>query len=114
MTSANFIMKRPNVDYGEWHEHYILPWGDCHPDYTAIPVGKPMGVKVCKRRESRIAETPKGNQMAYWGQENLYEPGKPETRNFNNLSRDQRKIPEEVKFYVREKKVDRFQGVGIL
>lgn len=115
MTSANFIAKRPNVYYGPWYDHYIRPWGECHPDYTGIPIGKSTGVKVCVRTENRTAENPNlpRGKRYFEKQENVYYPEKNETREFNNLPREKRKIPEQVIHYVREMNCHKFLGTGI-
>lgn len=54
MTSSFKLSKRfqeaDTWSFGSWDEHYIRPWGECHPDFVAIPIGHPEGVKVCVRR----------------------------------------------------------------
>jgi len=37
---------------GGWEDHYLRPWGDCHPDFMAIPISNPDGTKVCVRRNA--------------------------------------------------------------
>jgi len=35
---------------GDWDDTYLRPYGECHPDFKAIPIGNPYGVKMCVRR----------------------------------------------------------------
>jgi hypothetical protein len=35
-----------------WYDHYIRPFGKCHPDFDTYLIGDdPRGVKICVRRE---------------------------------------------------------------
>lgn len=44
---------RGNFDFGPWYDHYIRPFGKCHPDFDTVVLGcDPRGVKVCKRRQT--------------------------------------------------------------
>lgn len=56
MTSSLKIALReanPEIfNFGPWYDHYIRPFGKCHPDFDTIVIGcDPRGVKVCKRRK---------------------------------------------------------------
>jgi hypothetical protein len=62
MTSSYLLKKRfenaktwsfGNADspLGGWEDHYIRPYAECHPDYEALPIEHPMGVKVCVKRK---------------------------------------------------------------
>jgi len=49
----------PGNTLGGWEDHYITPGHthECHPDYTAIPIGNPYGFMVCKRKtEKKVCE----------------------------------------------------------
>lgn len=55
--SSSFRLKKRREALETWSfgpdaDHYIRPWAECHPDYTAIPIGNPDGVKVCVRNRS--------------------------------------------------------------
>lgn len=43
----------PNNSLGGWEDHYIIPGGtrECHPDYTAHPIGNPYGFMICAKRK---------------------------------------------------------------
>lgn len=63
---------------GGWEDHYVRPWGECHPDYTAIPIGHPTGVKVCVRRydgpcPANPNEVARDNNGYHRGSVNLYD-----------------------------------------
>ena len=122
MSSSLFLKKRPDYDFGPWHDHYVSAWSDCHPDYEPIYLRKYGGVKVCKRTVDRTAPTPISSGPAPTrvegpvirrNQQNIYHPGRGETRLHNNLSRPERVIPQEVRKYVKECKVKTFEGTGI-
>jgi len=42
----------PRHDFGPWYDHYVRPFGKCHPDFltTIINGDDARGVKVCTRR----------------------------------------------------------------
>ena len=57
MTSSYKLKKRfkhpEKYDFGHQFDHYIRPFGKCHPDFDTILIGDdPRGVKICKRRAS--------------------------------------------------------------
>lgn len=98
MTSSVYIKKRleqpnlwsfgglPGETMGGWEDHYVRTFGECHPDFTAIPLGHVDGVKVCVRRtdtcERRFGDTAfleqkarEQEQQGYWrASVNLYDP----------------------------------------
>jgi hypothetical protein len=38
-------------DFGPWYDHYVQPFGKCHPDFNTVVLGNdPRGVKVCMRK----------------------------------------------------------------
>jgi hypothetical protein len=85
MSSSFFLKKRkeqvplwafrlPDSTLGGQDDHYVRPFGNCHPDFTAIVIGdNPDGVKICVRRTnedgSRIANAPstRDNSRKYNG-----------------------------------------------
>lgn len=76
----------PDSVMGGQDDHYLRSYGECHPDYMAIPIGNPTGVKVCVRRVDhcgrRFGETPLLEAQSkieqangyYRGSVNLYDP----------------------------------------
>ena len=103
MTSSFRLQKRfENADlwnFGAQSDHYIRPWGECHPDFTAIPIGHPHGVKVCVRRVREGGKPKCENNSVYNGTYgcslNLYEPGAPPTQISNPTLLEYRKVPDE-------------------
>jgi hypothetical protein len=75
MTSTFLLKKRfekkdvwsfgdKSAPLGGWEDHYVRPYGECHPDYMAMPIGHPTGVKVCVRKyDGPTPEDP--NKIAY-------------------------------------------------
>jgi hypothetical protein len=73
---------------GGQDDSYLRSYGECHPDFMAIPIGNPTGVKMCVRRVDpygrRFGETPTINATkelvdqklnGYWrASPNLYDP----------------------------------------
>lgn len=112
----NFIPPVENSVYGGMENHYIKPWGECHPDYEAIPVNKKSGVKICVRKIShdppQIKIYPSGN---YTNSKGLYEPGNHETRISNDLPPGKRTSPNEEYLYQRGyfRVHNRYNGTGI-
>lgn len=55
MTSSFRIKKKfedqARWSFGPYWNHYVRPYGNCHPDYTSIPIGRPEGVQICVRRD---------------------------------------------------------------
>jgi hypothetical protein len=37
-------------DFGPWYDHYIKPFGNCHPNFNTTVIGGEGGVKVCTRK----------------------------------------------------------------
>lgn len=72
MSSSFRLCKRKgecNVwSFGDQSDHYIREWGDCHPDFVAVPIGHPDGIKVCIRKGSPYA-TKVGTKVGEIGDE---------------------------------------------
>lgn len=49
-TPVNYSPSLPGNTLGGMEDRYIRILGECHPDFTAIPIGKPTGAKLCIRR----------------------------------------------------------------
>lgn len=111
--STSLYLKRRDADFGPWYDHYVSPWAECHPNYAAISLRKEGGVKVCVKVADTVAKTPSpmGYQRVH-GASNLY-GGNEETRLHNNLPRDQRVIPIEVRKYIRECPINTHKSLGI-
>jgi hypothetical protein len=67
---------------GPPEHHYIRPFGECHPEYTALPIGQPDGVKICSRTAPEIPYLPKPDpertkNRYYKFSSRLYEPENP-------------------------------------
>jgi hypothetical protein len=41
----------PTSTLGGIEDRYLKIQGDCHPDFTATPIGHPLGAKLCVRRQ---------------------------------------------------------------
>ena len=46
----NIRRRTPQLYFGSQSDHYIRANGHCHPDYTAVPIGRVDGPRVCIRR----------------------------------------------------------------
>ena len=79
MTSS-FLLQQKLRD--NWDDTYLRPYGECHPDYEATPIGNPYGVKMCVRRlvdghriGEKLAAQSKVPENGYFrGSVNLYDP----------------------------------------
>jgi hypothetical protein len=60
MSSSYRIKERqtgPAYQFGStWYDHYLVPFGNCWVGDTAIPIGRPDGVKVCVK--TRVDSVP--------------------------------------------------------
>jgi hypothetical protein len=87
-------------------DHYVRPFGECHPDFVAHPIGNPNGVKICVRRTDengkRIGVQAQENEIqkerymnGYWrGSVNLYDPTlKKPVQKWNPQAYHNRRIP---------------------
>lgn len=77
MTSSVYVKQRvadaQKWDFGDISDHYLRPWGECHPDYKAIPIDNPYGVKVCVKRHPEPTSPPVFNGY-FRASPKLYEP----------------------------------------
>jgi hypothetical protein len=126
MTSSYLLQQRfahgkdwrfgnPDAPYRGMEDHYLRPWGECHPDYEANPIGTPTGAKVCVRRPFRRETTPTP-QGYFRGSVNLYAPqDRVPSQKWNPYPYHDRRIPWEGQL-VRDGYVDlptRYNGTGI-
>lgn len=111
--SSSLYLKRRDQDFGPWYDHYVSPWAECHPNYMSIQLRKEGGVKVCVKVANTTAETPLASKyQKVRNAENLY--GEPtETRLHNDLPRDKRVVPVEVRKYIRESPINLQKSLGI-
>ena len=96
MTSS-FILKKldenpelwtystPGSTLGGMEDRYLRISGECHPDFIAVPIGKPTGTKLCVRRtepdgrpissamRDKAKKTIEDNQGYHRGSVNLYD-----------------------------------------
>jgi hypothetical protein len=80
--------KEKDWEFGPWYDHYVRPFGKCHPDFDTILLnGDPRGVKVCVRREEEdygtINKYP--NFGLYRYSRNLYDPLNYKNKNFDTV-----------------------------
>lgn len=65
-TSSNKLRnRRQNADqlsFGRWEDHYIRPYGECHPDYVAVPMGRVDGPKICIKKKDPCTGHPVSHQ----------------------------------------------------
>lgn len=71
--------KKNGIYYGPWYDHYVKPFGKCHPDFDTIllnnGVNDPRGVKICVRRPvDEIHKRHPEEYMTYRYARSLYEP----------------------------------------
>ena len=111
--SSSLYLKRRDQDFGPWYDHYVSPWAECHPNYAAIPLRKPDGVKVCIKVANTVAHnTPITAYRRVSDAVNMY--GHPsETRIYNDIPREDRVVPIEVRKYIRESPISMKKGLGI-
>ena len=55
--------------FGDYSNHYIRAWGECHPDYFAIPIGRPSGPKICVKKTKEGCECGKSAPRGFNGGE---------------------------------------------
>lgn len=49
----------PAFNFGPWWDHYVRPFGKCHPDFDTHVIGDDVrGVKVCTRRNACAMTAP--------------------------------------------------------
>lgn len=81
--------KKDAYNFGPWYDHYVRPFGKCHPSFDTILLNDdPRGVKVCVRKpELEIKESIYPSFMVYRYARNLYEPW-DRSKNFDNVSNE--------------------------
>jgi len=47
------------ANIGPWYDTYVEPFNECLPDYYAVPIGGPEGVKMCVRKRRPDGTDPK-------------------------------------------------------
>ena len=129
MTSSFRIKKKyengGTWQFGPWYDHYVRPYGECHPDYDAIPIGRPEGVKICVRRDvSTLQQYPPRRPPSEGAPDDvLYNPqlyegkrARNAIQQFNPWRYDQRRSPNES--YNRENDTWRrevvYDGTGFM
>jgi len=94
--------------FGPEEDHYIRPFNECHPDFMAIPIGHPNGVKICVRRKDKLGHNPqnpppcKGHPSGVFKfRPDLYDPDAPAPIQLANpWGLDERRVPNE-EYYLR-------------
>uniref|UniRef100_A0A6C0JPZ0 Uncharacterized protein n=1 Tax=viral metagenome TaxID=1070528 RepID=A0A6C0JPZ0_9ZZZZ len=61
-------------DFGPWYDHYVKPFGKCHPSFDTILLSGEKGIKVCKRRPEEPIKKKHNCNGLYRYSTNLYEP----------------------------------------
>ena len=132
MSSSYRLQRRASEeawDFGSPADHYVLPQGECHPDFVAHEIGRPGGVKVCVRRQKPEVKKPEvksplvytrspfGDQAFRAPQRtfNLYSPGELPTQLENPYRLNDRRMTNEL--YALEtnlyRKQVKYNGTGI-
>ena len=89
----NWSFDESPVGYGDV---YIRPFGECHPDFKAHPIGHPEGVKVCVRRPKPPVNTKPVENGFFRYSYNLYDPkARKPTQMYNPTAPIDRRIPNE-------------------
>lgn len=105
---------------GDAQNHYVRPFGECAPGYTALPIGNPDGVKICSKSYPEVTKLPVADpeitQNKYYKfASRLYDPANPHPVQMRNPARyDQRFGPNQgfllgEDYYKAEIKYD---GIG--
>jgi len=95
--SSSFRLYKRRQDKDVWtipgdsQAHYIRVVGECHPDYTALPIGNPDGVKICTRTTPEMFIPPRpdpelGVNRYFKFASRLYEPWNPDPVQMRNPS----------------------------
>lgn len=118
----------PGSPLGGMEDRYIRISGECHPDFTAVPIGRPTGTKICVRRteadgrpiSSALRDKSKRDieqQQGYHrGSVNLYDTtANDPTQEWNPQYYSDRRIPWESDLLRRDylKWPINFNGTGI-
>ena len=96
--SSSFRLYKRRQDKAVWtipgdsENHYVRPFGECHPEYTALPIGNPDGVKICTRSVPEIPFVPKADPQRtqnryYKFASRLYDPANPQPVQMRNPSK---------------------------
>jgi hypothetical protein len=99
----------PDSTMKGWDDSYLRAWGECHPDFIAIPIGHVEGYKMCVRRANEqgkriddgcgdcLVPPEKGTYEKYFRQKpRLYSPHKKRpVQEWNPQSFCDRRIPNE-------------------
>ncbi len=48
---------RPHATLGGMEDRYLRTEGECHPDFAAVPIGNPTGMKMCVRKPDACGNT---------------------------------------------------------
>lgn len=110
MSTPSSRLSKRHYNFGPWHDHYVRPFGKCHPDFDTILLNNdPRGVKVCVRKpEVEIKEPITNSFMLYRYARNLYEPW-DRSKNFDI-------VPNETELIASDyiKLNEDFNGTGVL
>jgi hypothetical protein len=103
-------------DFGNFADHYIAPWGNCHPNFVEHAIGRPDGVKVCVRRVGdlppRQVDPPKNGLTRF--SPNLYYPDELPGIDNNTYRFNARRMPNEEQLSINDyKKMPiKYSGIG--
>jgi len=109
--------KNDSYDFGNYADHYIKPFNDCHPDFVSHSIGRPDGVKVCVRRVGQLPpkqeQKPKTNGLTRFSP-NLYYPGELPGIDNNTYRFNARRIPNEDGLSLNDlyKMPIKYDGIG--
>lgn len=118
----------PGATLGGMEDRYLRISGECHPDFTAVPIGRPTGAKMCVRRtesdgrpissalRDKAKQTIEEHQGYHRGSVNLYDTTANEpTQEWNPQYYSDRRTPWEADLLRRDYLHEQifFNGTGI-
>lgn len=124
--SSTFRLKKrfeneQHYDFGKYYQHYVAVNKDCYPGHTAIPIGRPDGIKICLRPEEPKPRRP-GSQLKKKDGEGLNrfavdlynEDAELPTQLKNPEKFNWRRTPNETDLILRDylKPTIRYDGIG--
>ena len=124
--SSSFLLYKRRQEKDIWtipgpeEAHYVRAFGECHPEYTALPIGNPDGVKICIRSAPEIPESPGPDpeitkSRYYKFASRLYEPANPEPVQMRNPTAYDDRFGPNRGFYLSEdyyRPAVKYDGIG--
>ncbi len=86
MSMSTSIEKRKSdriMQFGPWYDHYVRPFGKCHPDFNTVLLSDdPRGVKVCIRKQYNREKIPEERPLYRFSRQ-LYNQSQKPIQRFN-------------------------------